>query len=791
MISKWNRMYFSRVFCAYLCSIGVLMFLVDYLPFSHTLSMFTICVACAGVMLLLVLISSHVYAVVAVLAGLTLPLLYYYLFQTTALYAFFAKVELIARWTGPFYEDTTHTNPPYEFVLLCVMIATVSFLFFFFSCVCRSVLVMVLLTLSPGVILGIFSSKSLPVHWMIPAIFGILFYMSSTVKMDSDSSTPQSRTPKGYWQTVFGMIPTVLACLVLMSLMTNIVPPVRYKSQDVADYTNDILSFLNLPLQNSKGQRSFSLSQLGYYPDNTILGGTPTLTDDKIMIVTSEHSVLLRANMYENYETTSWGSNSSLFTCRLDSSLAKDRTQDVFDMNRPDKSEIPSDLYYSVMEKVTISITYLHQSLGITLFSADHLLDISKEDHNVYYNEDEEIFFAKNSKDNETYSMTYNRFRTESSGFATNLLALESYIIEHPEAGDSKKKLKTIADEFLPVIVPDSVREYALSITNADSTPLQKVLDIQKDLTTHFTYSLLVADLPESTDFVQNFLETKTGYCTYFASAMTVMARINGIPARYVEGFSSQVPTGTRFAIEHTVTGKNGHAWCEVYVDGIGWIPMDATPGYASSNEPNIIVTVESSPTITGFELNAGTPPPHGNPNDINAGLNNGGASDDIRTFFVWVRDTALLPLLLSEAVLICAYLFLTLRRWEQTFVLIPLSLLLSEGSPQDASEKFWDLTQRHLSLMSIRITPEESVADFAVRTKEILVKISGCGEAKYHFQCSQIAFLYEKWIFGSIPPTEEELTVAYKELADVILQVREAHTSHFHYVLHFLVWTK
>ena len=43
--------------------------------------------------------------------------------------------------------------------------------------------------------------------------------------------------------------------------------------------------------------------------------------------------------------------------------------------------------------------------------------------------------------------------------------------------------------------------------------------------------------MPRGTDFVEYFLQTKQGYCVYFASAMAVMARTQGIPARFVVGY--------------------------------------------------------------------------------------------------------------------------------------------------------------------------------------------------------------------------------------------------------------
>jgi len=71
-------------------------------------------------------------------------------------------------------------------------------------------------------------------------------------------------------------------------------------------------------------------------------------------------------------------------------------------------------------------------------------------------------------------------------------------------------------------------------------------------------------------------LESKEGYCTHFATAFTLLARSQGIPARYVHGYS--VPMQGKKEV--TVTSAMAHAWPEAYIDNVGWIPFEPTPGY-------------------------------------------------------------------------------------------------------------------------------------------------------------------------------------------------------------------
>ena len=85
---------------------------------------------------------------------------------------------------------------------------------------------------------------------------------------------------------------------------------------------------------------------------------------------------------------------------------------------------------------------------------------------------------------------------------------------------------------------------------------------------------------PEGKDPVRWFLtESREGNAVQYASAAVQALRYHGVPARYVEGYhiaaSDLADDGTA-----EVTGQDAHAWAEVYFDGVGWLPLDVTPGY-------------------------------------------------------------------------------------------------------------------------------------------------------------------------------------------------------------------
>lgn len=84
---------------------------------------------------------------------------------------------------------------------------------------------------------------------------------------------------------------------------------------------------------------------------------------------------------------------------------------------------------------------------------------------------------------------------------------------------------------------------------------------------------------PEGTDPIRWFLtESHSGNAVQYASAAVQALRAHGIPARYVEGYYA--PAERIASGDTTLTGQDAHAWAEVYFDGIGWLPIDTTPGY-------------------------------------------------------------------------------------------------------------------------------------------------------------------------------------------------------------------
>jgi Transglutaminase-like enzymes, putative cysteine proteases len=102
----------------------------------------------------------------------------------------------------------------------------------------------------------------------------------------------------------------------------------------------------------------------------------------------------------------------------------------------------------------------------------------------------------------------------------------------------------------------------------------------------NFTYDANISDLAcGSMTTVDCFATFKRGFCEQYATTMTMLMRMEGFPARYVEGYLSGPVEQASRAID--VTGQQRHAWVEVYFAGFGWVPFDPTGG--SVGQPTVL----------------------------------------------------------------------------------------------------------------------------------------------------------------------------------------------------------
>jgi transglutaminase-like putative cysteine protease len=129
----------------------------------------------------------------------------------------------------------------------------------------------------------------------------------------------------------------------------------------------------------------------------------------------------------------------------------------------------------------------------------------------------------------------------------------------------------------LPESVPARVLGLGRDLTATGATPYDRALAIESYLRS-IPYSLEVPVPPTNRDLSDYFLfDLRRGYCDYYATAMVVLARAAGLPARLVTGYAPGQfdPSSAAF----TVTAADAHSWVEIYFPGYGWVEFEPTGG--------------------------------------------------------------------------------------------------------------------------------------------------------------------------------------------------------------------
>jgi transglutaminase-like putative cysteine protease len=129
----------------------------------------------------------------------------------------------------------------------------------------------------------------------------------------------------------------------------------------------------------------------------------------------------------------------------------------------------------------------------------------------------------------------------------------------------------------LPDSVPQRVLSLARDLSAAAPTPFDRAEAIQTYVRA-YPYTLDLPAPPPDLDVVDYYLfDLKRGYCDYAASAMVVLSRAAGLPARLVSGYAGG--TWEPRAGRYVVTEADAHSWAEVYFAGFGWVEFEPTGG--------------------------------------------------------------------------------------------------------------------------------------------------------------------------------------------------------------------
>lgn len=218
-----------------------------------------------------------------------------------------------------------------------------------------------------------------------------------------------------------------------------------------------------------------------------------------------------------------------------------------------------------------------------------------------------------------------------------------------------------------------------------------------------FTYTL---DAPDGNgmnnmEVINDFLASRAGYCTHYATALAVLGRAMNIPTRIVLGYGANATKDANGWYQ--VQAGQLHAWTEAYIDNVGWIPFDVTP--ASSDDANQNATAQpSTPSDQNTQSDSSNdsdvdmtvePDPNApNQTDDNASQQGDDSADNAQSHEVmpvWWQsqavDIASKAFCIVLVMLICALMPAVMRCWKRRR---RRNLIIGRASSADGAGEAW-----------------------------------------------------------------------------------------------------
>ena len=347
------------------------------------------------------------------------------------------------------------------------------------------------------------------------------------------------------------------ATALLMPLSAQVSPELNQLAQRVRRMLDDYLFFTD-------ARTTFSLSATGYQPLGVSqLGGPANPEDTPVMQVRTSGRTLLRGTIKNEYDGHAWADSTSGRRYLYVNPRFYALRRDLFDQKRPSdaiRAQLPAG------ETITV---LMRADAASTLYLTQRFSALSGHEIVPYFSLASEVFGTRSLAFGDSYTFTGLRLSGDTPGIREAVLAA---------AHHSDAYADTVRADYLAL--PDGVETdvYALAgqITQDAQTDFDRAAALCAYLRSAYPYTLAQNVPPAGRDFVSWFLlDEQQGYCTSFATAMAVMARMVGLPARYIEGYAA-VPDSDSVA---RVTQQQAHAWVEIYFSGFGWLPFDPTPG--------------------------------------------------------------------------------------------------------------------------------------------------------------------------------------------------------------------
>lgn len=338
-----------------------------------------------------------------------------------------------------------------------------------------------------------------------------------------------------------------------------------------------------------------------------------------IFEITGSNPKYLVNHNYDNYDRNEWQiQNSELL---LGQNLSKnERSLPIdFTLNKINSSSL-SNIKNSKLDDSFGRIMYL-SPINFSTYEISHPSNTTKceiqgSTEDLFLNGYDMIMNRKVSyfPVNNKYKMSYNTLEPKADTKQDLIMRYfnrnryDSFLKEVCDEKTANKKLQEMEDEIYPYIevndgISKKVRHLSKELTKSSESNYDKAKEIENYLKNgEYVYDLSVDKNNNSDDYINYFiLNSKKGYCVQFATAMTIMCREAGVPARYVEGYLVSEEEFHKDTYE--VRESYAHAFVEVYIPGDGWQVFDPTPSIDDTEEIFSHDNVEIYQTVSVFKV--------------------------------------------------------------------------------------------------------------------------------------------------------------------------------------------
>ncbi|MBR1930142.1 MAG: transglutaminase domain-containing protein, partial [Lachnospiraceae bacterium] len=402
----------------------------------------------------------------------------------------------------------------------------------------------------------------------------------------------KGRGTEGYVLWLAGFFGVYLLGMLLMPA-----PEEAFDWKFVKSAYDEAQEFIQKTVQNIRfrGSAEYSFAYTGFSGEGE-LGGGVVKTDREqgreLMLLQGDRSlktnVYLMGCVYDTFEGREW--------VQENESGEKERYLDTLEtmyaVQRYDKR-----YFRDYLSRVNLKVRYRHFRSGY-LFAPLKTWSVEQEKKLLYHKaQGGSLLFGETKGYGMEYQVEFYQMNTGHSAFSELLMA--EYAPDEEVLGNllanTRRKLGeelTMEDveEHKQLVhacymgsdgVSEAVGDYLAQITEGAENDVEKLKAIERELSS-FSYDQTPGVLPQKVvdgkSFLDYFLlESKRGYCTHFATAFVLLARAEGYPARYVQGFCVPMNGDEQVAVYSDMA----HAWPEVYFENVGWIPFEPTPGYA------------------------------------------------------------------------------------------------------------------------------------------------------------------------------------------------------------------